>query len=124
MLPDARHSETARSTLAAMNCAERVAEHVNGETVAVAGLFQRRGTAAAIGDEGGLLSGADPEREAPGFPSNTILAVTDGQTLYAFHRDPHDGLIGRWPLGAVGPNWTPASPTSTTSRSSEHGNCC
>jgi hypothetical protein len=38
----------------------------------------------------------------PGFPSNTILAVTDGQALYAFHRDPHDGLIGRWPLGEVG----------------------
>jgi hypothetical protein len=34
-----------------MNCAERVAEYVNGETVTVAGLFQRRGTAAAIGDE-------------------------------------------------------------------------
>jgi hypothetical protein len=28
--------------------------------------------------------------------------VTDGQALYAFHRDPHDGLIGRWPLGEVG----------------------
>jgi hypothetical protein len=38
----------------------------------------------------------------PGFPSNTILAVTDEQALYAFHRDPRDGLIGRWPLGEVG----------------------
>jgi hypothetical protein len=85
-----------------MNCAEWVAEHVNGETVVAAGLFQRRGTAAIIGDEGGLPSGADPEREAPGFPSNTIVAVTDGRALYAFHRDPHDGLIGRWPLGEVG----------------------
>jgi hypothetical protein len=86
MLPDARHGETARSTLTAMNCAERVAEHVNGETVV----------------DAGRSSGADPEREALGFPSNTILAVTDGQALYAFHRDPHDGLIGRWPLGEVG----------------------
>jgi len=67
-----------------------------------AGRFQRRGTAATIGDQGSLPSGADPEREAPGFPSNTILAVTDGQALYAFHRDPRDGLIGRWPLGKVG----------------------
>jgi hypothetical protein len=85
-----------------MNCAERVAGHVNGETVVAAGLFQRRGTAAAIGDEGGLPSGADPEREAPWFPSNTILAVIDAQALYAFHRDPRYGLIGRWPLGEVG----------------------
>ena len=85
-----------------MKCAERVAGHVNGETVVAAGLFQRRGTAATIGDEGGLPTGADPEREAPGFPSNTILAVTDAQALYAFHRDPRDGLIGRWPLGEVG----------------------
>ncbi|HTI74158.1 MAG TPA: hypothetical protein VL634_04125 [Mycobacterium sp.] len=85
-----------------MHYAERVADHVNGEAVAAAGLFQRRGTAASIGDEGGLPSGADPEREAPGFPSNTILAVTDTPALYAFHRDPRDGLIGRWPLGDVG----------------------
>ncbi len=33
-------------------CTERVAGHVNGETVVAAGLFQRRGTAAAIGHEG------------------------------------------------------------------------
>ena len=85
-----------------MNCAERVAGHVNGEAVVAAGLFQRRGTAATIGDEGGLPTGADPEREAPGFPSNTILAVTDTQALYAFHRDPRVGLIGQWPLGEVG----------------------
>jgi hypothetical protein len=58
--------------LTAVNCAERVAEHVSGETVVVAG----------------PSSGADPEREALGFPSNTILAVTDGQALYAFHRVP------------------------------------
>jgi hypothetical protein len=56
-----------------MKWAQRVSGHVGGETVVAAGLFQRRGTAAAIGDEGGLPSGADPEREAPGFPSNTIL---------------------------------------------------
>ena len=85
-----------------MNCAERVAGHVDGEAVVTAGLFQRRGTAAGIGDEGGLPTGMDPQREAPGFPSNTILAVTDGPALYAFHRDPRDGLIGRWPLGDVG----------------------
>jgi hypothetical protein len=102
MLPDARRGETARSTLTAMNCAERMAEHVNGQTVVAAGLFQRRGTAAAVGDEGGLPSGADPESDAPEFPSNTILAGTDAHTLYAFHRDPRDGLIGRWPLGEVG----------------------
>ena len=69
-----------------MNCAERVAEHVNGETAVAAG----------------RSSGADPAWEALRFPSNTILAVTDGQALYAFHPDPHDGLIGRWPLGEVG----------------------
>jgi hypothetical protein len=28
--------------------------------------------------------------------------VTDAQALYAFHRDPRDGLIGRCPLGEVG----------------------
>jgi hypothetical protein len=28
--------------------------------------------------------------------------VTDGQALYAFHPDPHDDLIGRWPVGDVG----------------------
>jgi hypothetical protein len=28
--------------------------------------------------------------------------VTDGQALYAFHPDPHDDLIGRWPVGEVG----------------------
>jgi hypothetical protein len=44
MVPDAPHGETARSRLTAMNCAERVAEHVDGETVAAAGLFQRRDT--------------------------------------------------------------------------------
>ena len=26
----------------------------------------------------------------------------DAPALYAFHRDPRDGLIGRWPLGEVG----------------------
>jgi hypothetical protein len=65
-----------------MDCAERVAGHVDGATVVAAGLFQGR--------------------DAPGFPSNTILAVTDTPALYAFHRDPRDGLIGRWPLGEVG----------------------
>ena len=85
-----------------MSYAERVADHVGEETVVAAGLFQRRGTAATIGDEGGLAPCTDPERAAPGFPSNTILAVTDGPVLYAFHRNPRDGLIGRWPLGDVG----------------------
>ena len=28
--------------------------------------------------------------------------MTDTSALYAFHRDQHDGLIGRWPLGEVG----------------------
>jgi hypothetical protein len=28
--------------------------------------------------------------------------VTDAPALYAFHRDPRDGLVGRWPLGEVG----------------------
>jgi hypothetical protein len=42
-----------------------VAAHVDGETVKAAGVFQRRGTVAAIGDEGGPPSGAEPEREAP-----------------------------------------------------------
>jgi hypothetical protein len=28
--------------------------------------------------------------------------VTDAPPLYAFHRDPRDGLVGRWPLGEVG----------------------
>jgi hypothetical protein len=65
-----------------MNCAERAAKHLNGETVVASELFQRRSTTAAIGDEGGLPSGADPEREAPGFPSNTILTVTDAQAAF------------------------------------------
>jgi hypothetical protein len=72
------------------------------------------GHAAAIGDEGGLPRGAEPEREAPGFPSNTILAVTDAPALYAFHRDPlgevgakldaresnlnHLEIVGTWEL--------------------------
>jgi hypothetical protein len=56
-----------------MNFAERLAGYVDGETVVAAGLFERRGAAAAIGDERGLPTHADPEREAPGFPSNTIL---------------------------------------------------
>jgi hypothetical protein len=84
-----------------MSYAERVADHIEGANVVAAGLFQRRGTAASIGAEPGSL-GHDPDREAPGFPSNTILAVTDGPALYAFHRNPGDGLIGRWPLGEVG----------------------
>jgi len=46
------------------------------------------------------VAGHDPDREAPGFPSNTILAVTDAKELYAFGRNPGDGLIGRWPLAA------------------------
>jgi hypothetical protein len=85
-----------------MKWADRVAGHVGDETVVCAALFQRRGTAAHIGDEGGLPSGAAPELEAPAFPSNTILAVTDATALYAFHRNPADGLIGRWPLDQVG----------------------
>jgi hypothetical protein len=85
-----------------MKWAERVAGHVNGETVTAAGLFQRRGTAAHISGDGGMATGSAPELEAPGFPSNTILAVTDAPALYAFHRDPVDGMIGRWPLAEVG----------------------
>ena len=34
-----------------MNCAERVAGHVDGEMVVAAGLFQLLGTAAGIDDE-------------------------------------------------------------------------
>jgi hypothetical protein len=83
-----------------MSYAERVAGHVGGETLLAAGLFQRRGTAAGIGDERGLPAGAGSE--APGFPSNTILAVTDTPALDAFHRNPADGLIGCWALGNVG----------------------
>jgi hypothetical protein len=64
--------------LTAAKWADRVADRVTGETVPAAGLFQRRGTGATIGDEGGLPA------------------------LYAFHRDPRDGLIGRWPLSEVG----------------------
>jgi hypothetical protein len=67
MLPDARRGQTRAVYIQPMNCAERVAGHVGGEAVVAAGPFQRRGTAATIGDEGGLPSGADPEREAPGF---------------------------------------------------------
>jgi hypothetical protein len=85
-----------------MKWVERVAGHVGTETVVAAGLFQRRGTSAMIGGESGLPSGATPESAAPGFPSNTILAVTDAPALHAFHRNPTDGLIGRWPLGEVG----------------------
>jgi hypothetical protein len=85
-----------------MSYAERVAEHVAEANVVAAGLFQRRGTAVSIGADGGSPATHDPEREAPGFPSNTILAVTDAPALYAFHRNPCDGMIGRWPLGEVG----------------------
>ncbi len=85
-----------------MSYAERVAEHVAEANVVAAGLFQRRGTAVSIGADGGSPATHDPEREAPGFPSNTILAVTDAPALYAFHRNPGDGMIGRWPLGEVG----------------------
>ncbi|WP_319452728.1 MULTISPECIES: hypothetical protein [unclassified Mycobacterium] len=84
-----------------MKWAERVAGHVNGETVVTAALFQRRGSG-RVGDEGGMPSGAASELEAPGFPSNTIFAVTDAGMLYAFHKNPDDGLIGRWPLAEVG----------------------
>jgi hypothetical protein len=52
MLPDARRGQNREVYIQPMNCAERVAGHVNGETVVAAGLFQRHGTAAAIGDEG------------------------------------------------------------------------
>jgi hypothetical protein len=51
-----------------------VAGHVGGETVV----------------EAGTPTGLDQEREAPGFPSNTILAVTNAPALYAFHRFPRD----------------------------------
>jgi len=85
-----------------MTWAQRVAGHIGGESVVAAALFQRRGSSAMIGDEGGLPSGAASELEAPGFPTNTIFAVTDAGTLYAFHRDPNDGQIGRWPLEEVG----------------------
>lgn len=84
-----------------MKWAERVADHVDGETVVTAALFQRRGSS-RVGDEGGIPAGAASELEAPGFPSNTIFAVTDVGMLYAFHRNPNDGLIGRWPLAEVG----------------------
>ena len=84
-----------------MTWAQRVAGHIGGESVVAAALFQRRGSSAMIGDEGGLPSGAASELEAPGFPTNTIFAVTDAGTLYAFHRDPDDGQIGRWPLEEV-----------------------
>jgi hypothetical protein len=30
------------------------------------------------------------------------MSTVAAQALYAFHRDPRDGLIGRWPLGEVG----------------------
>ncbi len=79
-----------------------MAGHVGGETVVAAGLFQRLGTAAAAGGAIEAGSHADPARQAPGFPANTILAVTDAAALYAFPRDPGDGLIGRWPLADVG----------------------
>jgi hypothetical protein len=110
MLPDARRGQNRAVYIQRMNRAGRVAGHVNSETVVAARLFQRRGTAAAIGDDGGLPSGADQEREAPGFPSNAILprkrevppAVTDAPALYAFHRDPRDGRVGGWALGEVG----------------------
>ena len=46
------------------------------------------------------------ELEAPGFPTNTIFAVTDAGFLYAFHRNPKDGTIGRWPLAGVGAKLT------------------
>lgn len=82
-----------------MKWAQRIAGHVGGETVQCAALLQRRGTAARIGDDGTLPS---PEYEAPGFPSNTIFAVTDAGTLYAFHKNPNDGLIGSWTLADVG----------------------
>lgn len=84
-----------------MKWAEKVASHVGGERVVAAGLFQRRGTAAgAAGDA--VSTGVDPERKAPGFPANTLFAVTDTPTLYAFFRDPRDGMIGCWPLKDVG----------------------
>ena len=59
-----------------------------------------------IGDEGGIPSGAAAELEAPRFPSNTIFALTDTATLYAFHKNLRDGLIGRWPLAEVGAKLT------------------
>jgi hypothetical protein len=77
-----------------MKWADRVAGHVGDETVVSAALFQRRGTAAHIGDEGGMPSGAPPELEAPGFPSNTTFALTDAGMLYAFHKNPKDGRRG------------------------------
>ncbi|HEX9498333.1 MAG TPA: hypothetical protein VF926_08130 [Mycobacterium sp.] len=52
MLPDARRGQNREVYIQRMKCTERVAGHVNGETVVAAGLFQRRGTAAAIGHEG------------------------------------------------------------------------
>ena len=85
-----------------MKWAERVADHVGDETVVTAALFQRRGSSAMTGDEGGIPSGAASELEAPGFPSNTIFALTDAGMLYAFHKNPKDGCIGRWPLAEVG----------------------
>ena|SRR6476620_5331020 len=103
-----------------MTWAQRVAGHIGGESVVAAALFQRRGSSAMIGDEGGLPSGAASELEAPGFPTNTIFAVTDAGTLYAFHRDPDDGQIGRWPLEEVGArleeresNWNFFEPVGT-----------
>lgn len=66
-----------------MKLADRIDVHVGGESVVAAGLFQRRGTSAMIGEVSGLPSGATPEQAAPGFPSNNILAVTDSPALYA-----------------------------------------
>jgi len=68
-----------------------VAGHGGAETVVAAGLFQRRGTLARIGDEGGLPGGAAPEPEAPGLRSNTILAVTGAGGAAGVPHEPRPG---------------------------------
>jgi hypothetical protein len=81
MLPDARRGQNREVYIQRMNCSERVAGHVDGETVVAAGLFQRRGTAAAIGDEGGLPSGANPEWD------ERIVLVADDEDFLEWQRD-------------------------------------
>jgi hypothetical protein len=82
-----------------MNCPERVAGHVGAETVKAAGLFQRRGTAAAIAAGAAELTRNLPRPRSldPDFTDwdpddmdtwdERIVMVADDEDLLDWQRD-------------------------------------
>jgi hypothetical protein len=56
--------------------------------------------------------------------NGAAIGDEDAPALNAYHRDPRDGLAGRWPLGEVGAKLDARESNLNYSRSSARGNCC